>query len=133
MQWDSSKNLGFSQADPEMLYLPVDPKEDAPTVEAQEADPDSMLHHMRSLIAMRHVYEDLQCYSPFEVYSAEKGSRLFAYKRGDLLLAVNPGLENITLSLDGDYFPIFTVGDSVLVNDSIVMGAQSFVILEPCE
>ena len=133
MQWDSSKNLGFSQADPEMLYLPVDPKEDAPTVEAQEADPDSMLHHMRSLIAMRHVYEDLQCYSPFEVYSAEKGSRLFAYKRGDLLLAVNPGLENITLALDGDYFPIFTVGDSVLVNDSIVMGAQSFVILEPCE
>ena len=82
---------------------------------------------------MRHVYEDLQCYSPFEVYSAEKGSRLFAYKRGNLLLAVNPGLENITLALDGDYFPIFTVGDSVLVNDSIVMGAQSFVILEPCE
>ena len=39
MQWSSEKNLGFSSAAPEKLYLPVDPAGDAPTVAEQEKDP----------------------------------------------------------------------------------------------
>ena len=86
MQWDGSENLGFSKAAADTLYLPVDPAADAPTVENQSADPDSMLNFLRRLIALRHEYEDLHAASPFAVYSAQAGSRLFAYKRGDLLL-----------------------------------------------
>jgi len=133
MQWDNSKNAGFSTADASLLYLPVDEAADAPTVKAQESESNSLLNHMRAVIALRHAEPDLQSYSPFSVYSAKDGSRLFAYKRGKLLLAVNPGLSVETLKLDGKYAPIFAVG-APTVNDSIAcLPAQSFLILKPCE
>ena len=131
MQWDNSKNLGFSDANKEELYLPVDDAPDAPTVESQEADGNSMLHHMRRVIALRHAEPDLQSYSPFSVYSAEKGSRLFAYKRGKLLLAVNPGLETLKLDLDRKYEPIFTIGAPTVDATTATLPAQSFLILKP--
>ncbi len=133
MQWSSGKNLGFSTAEAEMLYLPIDDAPGYPTVEAQEADPKSLLNHMRAVIALRHSEEDLQCYSPFAVYSAEKGSRLFAYKRGKLLLAVNPGTETCALALDGKYEAIFTVGKPSVEGSTATLPSQSFVILKPCE
>ena len=53
MQWDDGPNAGFSTADPDRLYLPVDPEPDRPTVAAQQADPSSTLHLVRELIALR--------------------------------------------------------------------------------
>ena len=44
MQWDNSANKGFSTAAADKLYLPVDDTADAPTVAAQQADPDSLWH-----------------------------------------------------------------------------------------
>ncbi|MBE6940908.1 MAG: glycosylase [Ruminococcaceae bacterium] len=133
MQWDNSKNLGFSGAEEEKLYLPVDPAADAPTVAAQEADPDSMLNFVRGLIALRRSREDLSNCSPFAVYSAEAGSRLFAYKRGRLLVAVNPGREALTLELDGAYAPVYTLGHSRIRGNTLVLDSQSFTILSPAE
>ena len=133
MQWDSSANLGFSSATAEKLYLPVDPAENAPTVENQEADPNSMLHFVRNLIALRHGQEDLCNDSPFQVYSAEEGSRLFAYKRGKLLVAVNPGLQALPLELDGHYRILYTLGQAQIGGKKLQLDQQSFVILQPCE
>ena len=133
MQWDNSQNLGFSTAPAEQLYLPTDPAQDAPTVEAQENDPNSFLNHVRSIIELRHNHEDLQAYSPFAVYSAEKGSRLFAYKRGAYLLAVNPGLQTETLSLDGKYKSIFTIGAPTVNGSAAILPPQSFLIMKPSE
>lgn len=133
MQWNSGKNLGFSTAEADKLYLPVDPAQDAPTVESQEQDPGSMLNHVRRVIALRHGQADLQCYSPFTVYSAQKNSRLFAYKRGKLLLAVNPGLNTETLELDSKYEAIFTVGTPDVSGLTATLPSQSFLILKPCE
>lgn len=131
MQWDVSKNLGFSTADHEKLYLPIDHREDAPTVAEQEADPDSMLHFVRSLIYLRQNYEDLGNYSPFEVYYAEEGSRLFAYKRGKLIVCVNPSLESLELKVEGSYRRIYTVGPAEGIGDTLHMGPQSFTVIEP--
>ena len=131
MQWREGRNLGFSEGKPEDLSLPVDPAEDAPTVEAQEGNPDSMLNHVRSLTALRHSREELQSYSPFTVYSAEAGSRLFAYKRGSLLAAVNPALSGAELALDKGYRVIYTLGDAKVDGDKLRLGAQSFAVLEP--
>ena len=133
MQWDSSENLGFSCAPAEKLYLPVDPAENAPTVESQEADSNSMLHFVRNLIALRHTQEDLCNDSPFAVFSAQEGSRLFAYKRGKLLIAVNPGLQTLPLELDGAYRPLYTLGEALICGKTLQLGKQSFVILQPCE
>ena len=133
MQWNSTKNLGFSDAQPDQLYLPVDPAQDAPTVAAQEDDLDSFLNHVRRIISLRHNHKDLQNYSPFTVYSAEAGARLFAYKRGDYLLAVNPGLATEMLKLDKSYRTIFTVGTPFINGDTAMLPAQSFLILQPNE
>ena len=130
MQWNSGKNKGFSDTDGE-LYLPVDTDPNAPNVEAQEKDPASMLNFVRGLIALRQNNEDLGNYSPFEVYSAEEGSRVFAYKRGEQLVAMNPGVDTEELMLDGQYESIYALGVSVIREDKLTLGSQSFVVLKP--
>ena len=65
------------------------------------------------------------------MYSAAEGSRLFAYKRGEMLLAVNPGPEPLTLELDGSYQLVYTMGAPVLAGETLTMGAQSFAVLKP--
>ncbi|HSJ09707.1 MAG TPA: maltose alpha-D-glucosyltransferase, partial [Longimicrobiales bacterium] len=57
MQWSADRNAGFSRANPQRLYLPVivDPEYHYETVnvEAQQANPSSMLWWTRRLIALR--------------------------------------------------------------------------------
>ncbi len=130
MQWGRGKNLGFSESDEP--YLPVEPG-DAPTVEAQEQDPRSFLNFVRSLTALRSSQQELGNYSPFSVYSAQEGSRLFAYKRGSLLCAVNPGTQPLALTLDGKYEPLYTVGTVTLGDGCALLNGQSFIVLKPCE
>ncbi|MBQ8456601.1 MAG: alpha-amylase [Prevotella sp.] len=65
MQWTGGKNLGFSSADASKLYLPVDPAPDAPNVEAQEKNPNSLLNKTRKLIALRHQEPALANYAEF--------------------------------------------------------------------
>jgi maltose alpha-D-glucosyltransferase/alpha-amylase len=131
MQWTEGKNLGFSDAAAEKLYLPVDPDPRGTTVESQEADPDSMLHFLRKLIALRRSHEDLGNYSPFAVYQI--GKRLFGYKRGNYLLAVNPGQVPEVLELDGKYEIIFAHGAVSLGKKTARLESQSFVVLKPAE
>jgi len=57
MQWSSDKNAGFSRANPQSLYLPIilDPAYhyEACNVEAQLANPHSLLWWMRRLLSFR--------------------------------------------------------------------------------
>jgi maltose alpha-D-glucosyltransferase/alpha-amylase len=55
MQWSADRNAGFSRANPQQLYLPVvsDPEYGSVNVEAQHRNPNSLLWHMRRLIALR--------------------------------------------------------------------------------
>ncbi|HEY2587172.1 MAG TPA: maltose alpha-D-glucosyltransferase, partial [Tepidisphaeraceae bacterium] len=57
MQWSADRNAGFSRANPQRLFLPViiDPEYNYETinVEAQQANPSSLLWWMKRLIALR--------------------------------------------------------------------------------
>lgn len=57
MQWSAERNAGFSQANPQRLYLPVviDPEYHYQTinVEAQQSNPHSLLWWTKRLIALR--------------------------------------------------------------------------------
>jgi maltose alpha-D-glucosyltransferase/alpha-amylase len=94
MQWNrpgpAGKNFGFSTADANKLYLPVDSAPDAPTVEAQEQDPASLLRTVRELIKLRHAEPELRSKPNLEILYAETGKLPFVYKRGSLVMAVNP-------------------------------------------
>jgi len=54
MQWDASNNAGFTDAKP---WLPATANHVEINASAQLADPDSVFHHYRSLIALRHDLE----------------------------------------------------------------------------
>lgn len=51
MQWDDSEQAGFTTGVP---WMPVNPNRDDINVEAATADEDSVFHHYRTLIALRH-------------------------------------------------------------------------------
>ena len=57
MQWDDSQNAGFSDADPEELYLPVIESNEygytKVNVKSQMQDPDSLLMKMKHLVRTR--------------------------------------------------------------------------------
>jgi alpha-glucosidase len=82
MQWEAGPTGGFTSGRP---WLPaVDPRER--NVEAQRGDPDSLLEHYRSLIALRP-----KLGSDFRLLDAEAG--VLAYERGDHTVAINTTAE----------------------------------------
>jgi maltose alpha-D-glucosyltransferase/alpha-amylase len=94
MQWTKGKNLGFSTASAEKLYLPVDPAEDAPTVEANENNPGSLLHRTRKLIQLKHTEPALAAYAEFVPLYAKKNTYPFIYARAKdkdaVIVILNP-------------------------------------------
>ena len=130
MQWSREKNLGFSAAAPEDIYLPVDPAEDAPTVADQSADPGSLLNTVKAVLALRHSEENLQADAEFSVVCSEPG-RPFVYRRGSLLLAVNPNGEDAAIDLnEGNRSVIFSIGTGSFHDGKLTVGPQSFLILQ---
>jgi maltose alpha-D-glucosyltransferase/alpha-amylase len=100
MQWSSGKNLGFSTADSKNLYLPVDTSIDAPNVEAQEKNPNSLLNHVRKLIQLKKNEPALAADAEFVPVYAKDNTYPFIFARaaGDnVILAVfNPAAREET-------------------------------------
>ena len=51
MHWDDTEHAGFTTGDP---WLPAHPNRDTINAAAAVADPDSVFHHYRALIDLRH-------------------------------------------------------------------------------
>ncbi len=133
MQWDGTQNLGFSTGCADALYLPVDPCAGATTVAAQESDPESLLNITRAILALRRGEESLQADAPFEPLYAEPG-KPFAYRRGDVILAVNPSGEavNVPIGSSGKS-PVFSIRQVSADADGIHMsGNHIYTSREMC-
>lgn len=129
MQWSHGENLGFSDADPDKLYLPVDNSADAPTVEAEEKDPSSLLNTVRELTALRHSHKDLQADADFEVLCCEK-SAPFVYRRDNLTVAINVSGEAKDFELTAPASEIlYQIGDASLEGSTLKMGPQTFAVI----
>ena len=134
MQWDESKNLGFSAADESDLYLSVDDFADAPTVASQEKDPNSLLNTVRSIIALRHQEKELQADASLQIVCSEAG-KPFIYRRGSLFCIVNPEGKTLEAALPHELTKqiqgktLYRSGDVVLRDGAINAGAQSFAII----
>lgn len=76
VQWDTSKNAGFSKAEP---WIPVNKNYDKINVASQIDDPDSILNCYRKLIALR---KNVDCITDgkFELLLADDPN-IFAYTR----------------------------------------------------
>ena len=132
MQWSKQKNLGFSEADASHLYLPVDPELDAPTVEAQENNCTSLLNLVRRVISLRHQEQDLQADGDFTVLCSEP-EKPFVYRRGQLLLALNPSGSELFFDTDpAERQVLYSVGETAYdgMIGRLCLGPQSFVVLK---
>lgn len=134
MQWDDGANLGFSQAAAEALYLPVDPAEDAPTVERAMANKDSLWHTIRSVLTLRADEPALHAYSGFDVLHGEGRAFAFSRSRGDerIVIAVNPGRGTEQAPVEGlQGETLFAIGGPTFNADGgIMLPAQSFIMLK---
>ena len=116
MQWNNEKNLGFSDSD--TPYLPVDADSDAPTVENQISDKDSLLNHVKNMIKIRKEHSALCANGEFEVVSA---GYPFIYKRSDenetIYVVINPADRSVTVDIPEV--------KEVLVNDNVALNGTS--------
>ena len=100
MQWNTGKNLGFSTASSDSLYLPVDSAEDAPNVQSQEVNPNSLLNRVRKLIQLKKKEPALAAYAEFVPVYAKKNTYPFIFARAvenEIVLCVfNPANKNIS-------------------------------------
>lgn len=106
MQWDSSKNAGFTHGTP---WIPVNSNHQAVSVEAQDKAQDSVLNHFRKMTALRQQKLTL-VYGDYTLLAPEHES-LYVYTRtfeGEkLLVAMNfsdepcdLGITSLNLSMD---------------------------------
>jgi maltose alpha-D-glucosyltransferase/alpha-amylase len=104
MQWDNSKNCGFSSADESELYLPIDKSYDRPTVSEQEIDQNSLLNTVRKMIQLRKSNIALQGNSEFIPLYAKKDEYPFVYMRKAekeiFIIAVNPSDKLMNIQFD---------------------------------
>ncbi len=94
MQWTSGDNLGFSSCNPRQLYLPVDASPDAPNVETEQNDPNSLLNKVRCLIQLKKNEPALAAYAEFVPVYAKENAYPFVFARAagkEIILAIfNP-------------------------------------------
>ena len=125
MQWDDSLNCGFSSANPEKLYIMLDPEENRPTVKAQQADENSILNELKRQISIRKANKSLQESADLELICDQYP---LVFKRGgDILVAINP--KNIACSCDlslnlGEVIYEYN-GAASLENDKLTVPANS--------
>jgi maltose alpha-D-glucosyltransferase/alpha-amylase len=100
MQWAIGRNAGFSTAESQKLYLPIDPSPDRPSVECQDKDPDSLLNLVRGLCSLRRSSAALGPLGDFQSVYAKAKKYPFVYLRGKgeecYLIVVNPSGSDAT-------------------------------------
>lgn len=116
MQWDTTANAGFSSAEPQDLYIQIDPDEARPTVESERTNPGGIYQEVKKLIALRKEHEALQSLAHLEFVYAEKETYPFVYKRmgkeEDILVILNPSGEEAVCRI-----PVQEAGEVIYENN----------------
>jgi oligo-1,6-glucosidase len=100
MQWDASEHAGFTTGVP---WLAVNPNHTEINAAAQRDDPDSVFHHYRRLIELRHT-EPAVVHGDFTML-LEEDERVYVFTRRhedvELLVLGNVSGEEVPVDLTG--------------------------------
>ena len=119
MQWDATEHAGFTAGTP---WLAVNPNHATVNAEAERADPDSVFHHYRRLIELRHT-EPAVAYGSFSML-LEDDERVYAFTRR------HEDVELLVLgNFSGDEVPI----DCPEWEDAEVLVGEPGAVLRPWE
>jgi oligo-1,6-glucosidase len=126
MQWDDSENAGFTTGTP---WLPANPNKDTINAAAAVADPVSVFHHFRKLIALRHE-RPVVVDGVFELLLPEH-EQVWAFTRtaGDDVLLVLANCSSAPVTVDSGDVPDVSGADLLLGTH----GAASGLDLAPWE
>ncbi len=98
MQWDASANAGFTSGEP---WIPVNPNYTEINAEAARTDPDSVFHHYRRLLELRHA-EPVVAHGDFTMLLGDD-ERVYAFTRRlggvELLVLGNFSGESVAVAL----------------------------------
>ena len=81
MLWDGTANAGFSTAPIDRIYIPQDPDPERMTVEKAEADPNSLLHYVRTLLNLRKEVKSLGADASWRLVSSLDQPYPMVYER----------------------------------------------------
>lgn len=102
MQWNATKNAGFSTAESENLYIPIDPDPDRPNVAQQIENADSLYNEIKKIIGIRRSTPALQNTSPIHFAFVGKKRYPLAYLRGSdkdlIMVIINPSKEKVSFT-----------------------------------
>ena len=131
MQWSKGKNLGFSDADEDKLYLPADKSENAPTVADQQGKKGSVYENLKALIALRKANPSLGNGSGFEVVYEKSHGFPFVYRRGEFTAFVNPSDESAAVDYRLNSAEIvYTIGGYEDGGDTVTVCPRSFLLIK---
>lgn len=137
MAFDTTKNAGFSSADPEDLYIRQDESKDKINVETEEKDEASLLNEVKALIGLRNGHDALKAPSDIEIVYVKENDYPLAYRRKSadesILVILNPSGREVSLDfeLPEKYEVLHTVGnikDEKITPDSFP--AASAIVLK---
>lgn len=130
MQWDNTQNAGFSTADAEKLYLPIDSDENRPTAEKAINDKNSLLNTIKTLIDLRKSNKALQSYGGIEF--VKEGYPLIYRRRLDgqeITVIINAKDLPLTVTANGKI--LLTVGgNATLEKGKCFVDGTTAVILD---
>lgn len=134
MQWEDSPNAGFSSAQP---WLPLNPDHIKRNVAAQQADPHSLLHFYKRLLALRREHPALTRGSYELIGGAPSGVlayvRTTADERALVLLNFKGSPRSVDIGSDADNWQIGLSSKSVKrsgpLSTSMELGGNEALIL----
>ncbi len=131
MQWDSTKNAGFSTAPKEKLYIRQDETAERPTVEEQLQDPNSLLSEIKRMISIRK--ENAALSNDTEIEFINVGYPLIYNRYCDkqkITVLLNPSdkdckIENVAGKV------LYKIGEGIIKNNNkTVLKARSALFIE---
>lgn len=103
MLWDGSANAGFSTAPIEKIYIPQDPDPDRMTVQKAEADPNSLLHYVRTLIKLRAEHKTIGADAEWKLLNDLEQPYPMVYQRTlngkKCIVVLNPSDKKVTAEI----------------------------------
>ncbi len=125
MQWDDTKNAGFSKADEDKLYISQDRDPNRPTVKKSMEDVNSIYNEIKRLIEIRQSHKALQSKGEIEFICYEKNAYPLVFVRSHgqekIMVIINPFDKPTSFKSKyalGD--AIYTLGTKAYENDGVI-------------
>lgn len=126
MQWSKEKNAGFSLAESESLYLPIDTYPNFPNVESQEKNENSLLNFSRKVVEIKKSTDVFTYHGKLKILNGANSNEyplvyLRESKQDKFLVVVNPSAKNQTCPVNLPLLPpILKIGKGVSIQKNII-------------